>query len=320
MKTKLNKGDSYTDRLFHWLEDRKRLSITKVVEIKPKIFKIWVEEHCYLLKGYRRSTILTQQLDFFQNWKRAKDMAALPMPFPTGEHSVSKLGCEWGLFHWMDGRHANFDNPEDRKRVYNCLRQFHRSSKGVEALSVPRDPLYIKWKRRIEQFEETKEVFITHNKERFYNEVRSTSERLLYNFSLYPWGEIEQEAWQNQQWLHGDVAHHNFIINQHGGVKMIDFDLLHVGPKLYDEIQLAHRFLPFLEQNKSAFLQLFHHVEDPQLWLRGVLVPADLIREWLYGYNKCRKGEGTLSGHINKFEEAWNRRKPFVRYTEFMLR
>ncbi|MCP3025552.1 aminoglycoside phosphotransferase family protein [Halobacillus sp. A5] len=320
MRTKLNRGDSYTDRLFHWLEVRKNLRVEKVAEIKPKIFKVMAGGNCYLLKGYRRSNILDQQLEFFKKWNRAADLAAIPAVFPTGERTVSKLGCEWGLFHWVNGRHAEFGLEEDRLKVYNCLRQFHRSTKGVQVLSVPRDPLYLKWKRRLQQFEETKDVFITHHQQNFYNEVFSTTERLLNEFALHPWGEIEHSAWERQQWLHGDVAHHNFLIDTEGKVKMIDFDLLHVGPRLYDEIQLAHRYLPFLEHEKASFLQLFRQVEDPRMWLKGVLVPADLIREWLYGYNKYRKGDGTLISHMNKFETAWNRRKPFVRYTEFMLR
>ncbi|MFG6148389.1 phosphotransferase [Halobacillus sp. B23F22_1] len=320
MTPNLNKGDSYTDRLFKWLGNRKDLHVKKMVEIKPKIYKIWVGDRCYLLKGYRRSNILLQQIDFFQNWNHASELAARPSKFPTGEKSVSKLGCEWGLFEWIEGRHADFNEKEDRLKVYSCLRKFHRTSEGIEMMSIPRDPLYIKWERRLEQFKTTQEIFISYNKKTFFEEVYTTTERLLYAFSLFQWGEMERDAWEKHQWLHGDVAHHNFIVDTSNRVKMIDFDLLHVGPKVYDEIQLAHRFLPFLEDKKTSFFKLFHQVEFPQIWLSGILVPADLIREWLYGYNKYRRGDGSLSSHLDKFEEAWLRRKPFVRYTEFMLR
>lgn len=289
-------------------------------EIKPKVYKVLIDHHPVLLKGYRRPNVLKQQISFFEEWKNAESIAARPLPFPTGEMSISKLGCEWGLFTWKDGRHADFGNEMDRKKTYNCLKQFHRNTKGINTLSIPRDPLYLKWYRRLEQFSDTKHVFHSYYKKELYEEVFTMMDRLLDVFASYPWGQIEENSWNSEQWLHGDVAHHNFIIDSVGSVSMIDFDLLHRGPKLYDEIQLAHRFLPYLENDRINFFQLFKHVSYPEIWLRGSLVPADLIREWLYGYNKSRRGEEALLTHIEKFEKAWERRKQFVRYVEFMLR
>ncbi|MFC7321008.1 aminoglycoside phosphotransferase family protein [Halobacillus campisalis] len=319
MTRNLKEGDSYTDRLFQWLRSRD-MNITKFVKIKPKVYNVWVDQKPFLLKGYRRSNILNQQLSFFENWKEAAKFAATPVSFPDNARSLSKLGCDWALFTWINGSHANFDHRSDRKKAYHCLRQFHRSTKGLQALSIPRDPLYLKWGRRLEQFKNTREVFEYCEKKEFYDEVVTSMSRLLDPFARYSWGVIEEEAWEEQQWLHGDVAHHNFILEPAGSMKMIDFDLLHIGPKLYDEIQLAHRFLPYLENDRSAFFQLFKHVEYPEIWLRGVLVPADLVREWLHGYNKFRMGEDLLTNHIEKFEIAWQSRKQFVRYAEFMLR
>ncbi|WP_245807712.1 aminoglycoside phosphotransferase family protein [Halobacillus massiliensis] len=320
MKYKTKEGDSYTDRLFNWLDTNKDLSITKYIEIKPKIYKILAGGESYLLKGYRRPAILKQQLKFFRHWREGFRLAANPVYFPSGEKSVSSLGCEWGLFKWIHGRHADFSNQNDRMKAYHCLRQFHRSSSGVEVESIPRDPLYIKWQRRLDQFSATKPIFQDTKKLKLFEEMTGMTNYFLESFSNYHWGHIEEEAWTSRQWLHGDVAHHNFMIDRNNRAVLIDFDLLHRGPVLYDEIQLAHRFLPHLENNRTRFFVTFRHIGKQKIWLHGVLIPADLLREWLYVYNKERYNLNELSVHLEKLETAWERRKKFVRYTEFMLR
>ncbi|WP_173916021.1 aminoglycoside phosphotransferase family protein [Halobacillus sp. Marseille-Q1614] len=320
MKNKTKEGDSYTDRLFNWLDYSKDFSIKRYIEIKPKIYKVRAGDEDYLLKGYHRSRVLKQQLNFFRCWKEGYRLAALPVHFPNGERSISKHGCEWGLFKWVNGKHADFTSQNDRVKAYECLRQFHRTSKGIEVESIPRDPLYLKWKRRLAQFRETRPIFKEAKKLRLYEELAALTSAYLESFSEYPWGEIEEKAWESRQWLHGDVAHHNFIIDKNGLAKLIDFDLLHRGPELYDDIQLAHRFLPHLEDNRSRFFLTFRHVNYQKIWLHGVLIPADLLREWLYVYNRDRYDEKNIYTHLVKLETAWERRKRFVRYTEFMLR
>ncbi|UOR12174.1 aminoglycoside phosphotransferase family protein [Halobacillus amylolyticus] len=320
MTSKERKGDSYTDRLFHWLNSKEKLRISHDLTIKPKVYKAYYHNKPVLLKGYRRSRVLTQQVEFFNHWYEAGSIAAVPLAFPDGSFTKSKLGCEWGIFNWIEGRHADFKVREDRIKTYAVLRQFHRSTRGISMLSIPKDPLYIKWAERIKQFEDTEQVFHSYRKKRLYDEIHTTMEKQLSRFTDNPWGEIEQSAWEQHEWLHGDVAHHNFIIDRNQKAKIIDFDLLYTGPKLYDDIQIAQRFLPHLEGYKSEFFSLFNRVKQPRLWLQGVLVPADLLREWLYAYRRCLREEASLSLLLSKLERAWGTRKRFVRYTEYMLK
>ncbi|UOQ46263.1 aminoglycoside phosphotransferase family protein [Halobacillus salinarum] len=320
MKTDHREGDSYTDRLFHWLQYKHDIPITIETVIKPKVFQVNMNGRKLLLKGYRRAPILQQQLDFFKEWTNASQMASCPIPFPDHTFTKSKLGCEWGLFEWLEGRHADFRSHSDRKQAGRLVKLFHRTTEGITALSIPRDPLYVKWERRLEQFKETKSAFSHYQKSNIFHEIVTVTDKQLNYFADHNWGEIEERAWENHDWLHGDLAHHNFIVDENNHMKLIDFDLLHNGPRLYDEIQLAHRFLPYLEDQRRTLLNYFRHSENNNLWLEGVLVPADLLREWLYGYKRCRAGEGSLAVHINKLEIAWEQRKMFVRYAENMLK
>ncbi|RWZ59954.1 aminoglycoside phosphotransferase family protein [Halobacillus fulvus] len=319
MKAEHRKGDSYTDRLFQWLKYEKNLPIELVNIIKPKVYHVTYNRKPMILKGYRRSYVLQQQIDFFSNFPKATRIGAVPLPFKDGIPTLSKLGCEWGLFSWMTGRHADFADAKDRQAAVKVLEQFHRTAMDVDMFSIPKDPLYVKWEKRLDRFEDTKDVFQEYRSKRLYDELHTCMSQQLEKFRQYNWGEIEEKAWVNHEWLHGDVAHHNFMINHEGEAKLIDFDLLHTGPHLYDHIQLGQRFLPYLEKNRSALFHHFSHVKEKEIWLQGVRVPADLLREWLYGYRRCRYEEDRYSRQINKLNRAWESRKVFVRYTEHML-
>ncbi|MGP4061581.1 phosphotransferase [Halobacillus sp. H74] len=319
MKAERRKGDSYTDRLFHWLQMEEKLPIEYEKTIKPKVYKIRFQNKPFILKGYRRLHVIQQQIEFFQHWNYAYKIAARPFPFENGVYTKSKLGCDWSLFERVEGRHAEFDNHNDRKKAVQILHQFHRTTKGIAVLSIPKDPLYVKWEKRLEHFEETRDIFSDFRKKGMYQELRSCMMDRLEKFSAHPWGEIEEKAWENHEWLHGDVAHHNFIISPDKSIKLIDFDLLHTGPRIYDHIQLAQRFLPYVESQRSTLLKYFPHIKDREIWWEGVLVPADLLREWLYGYRQSLREESTLIRHIRKLEKSWETRKKFVRYAEHML-
>ncbi|MCA0969951.1 aminoglycoside phosphotransferase family protein [Halobacillus litoralis] len=319
MRSDDRKGDSYTDRLFHWLKTEQNLPITLERTIKPKVYQVRYKGKRMILKGYRRPHILTQQLEFFNHWNYAESTAARPLPFDSETYTKSKLGCEWGLFEWVEGRHAHFGKKRDQDAAIHVLRQFHRTTKGIAVLAIPKDPLYIKWERRLEQFEETRDVFYDMRRMKLFNELRTSMMKQLEKFANHPWGEVEEKAWENHEWLHGDVAHHNFMIDDAAQAKMIDFDLLHTGPFIYDYIQLGQRFLPYFYSKPADLLTQFEFVDDHKLWLQGVHVPADLLREWLFGYRKSLRGETSLSRHIRKLDKAWSNRKMFVQSTESML-
>ncbi|MCA0982620.1 phosphotransferase [Halobacillus yeomjeoni] len=320
MRANYREGDSYTDRLFQWLKYDEKLPILLDHKIKPRVYKVNVDGMPKILKGYTRSQILLHQIEFFKSWENAGTIAAQPLPFKENIYTKSKLGCEWGLFEWVDGRHGRFENKNDRQSAIQVLKEFHDQTKGIDVLSVPKDPLYIKWEKRLEQFSATRDVFVDYGKYRLYKELDTFMKKRLESFSRHPWGEVEEKAWEQKEWLHGDVAHHNFLIDDSGRIKLIDFDLLHRGPHLYDDIQMGQRFLPHVEHRPDDLFKGFKYVEERKIWLKGLLVPADILREWLYGYRRCLRGEGTFAYYLRRTEKSWAGRQKFVRFTENMLR
>lgn len=319
MRVDYREGDSYTDRLFQWLKHDENIPIELDQVIKPRVYKVYVNGDPRILKGYRKPQTLQQQIDFFNLWEGAENIAARPLPFHHQDFTKSKLGCDWGLFEWVRGKHADFEKQSDREAALRVLQKFHKLTKSVTMVSVPKDPLYVKWEKRLEQFSVTRDVFFDYGRRKTYEEIYECMAKQLEAFSGHPWGEIEEKAWDNHEWLHGDVAHHNFLIDRKKKIKLIDFDLLHTGPHLYDYIQLGQRFLPHTEENPEILFELFKHVKDQKIWLQGLHVPADILREWLYGYRRGIRGEATFSRQLRKVEKAWSSRKKFVRSTENMV-
>src|SRR5690625_6671391 len=90
------------------------------------------------------------------------------------------------------------------------------------------------------------------------------------------WEKDEKEARLNGEWVHGDVASHNFIQNEQ--TFMIDFDLLRCGSQLYDYIQLGQRCLPHINWDIGDLLAYDMVSErDVRKWLSAIIMPSDVI-------------------------------------------
>ncbi|WP_255437642.1 phosphotransferase [Thalassobacillus sp. CUG 92003] len=314
------KGDSFRDRLFDWLRREHDLPVEQIQPIKDNIYQVTINGRPLLLKGYRRRSILDQQVRFFKLYRQPYLLAAKPKPFKAQTYILSGLDYHWGLFEWVDGRHLNFRINDERQSAVKLLKKFHQTSKGIDFIALPKDPLYLKWRHRLDQFNSQKDVFTDHHKRPLFDEISSIAEARLEQFQQHDWARKEDAAWHDKTWLHGDVAHHNFLLHpSNEEVTLIDFDLLQNGPHLYDHIQLAHRFLPYMAHDRASLFKHFKHIEDWQPWLDGVMVPTDLLREWLYGYKKTRNSSAKLNRHMEKLEVAWEQRKHFVRYAQNML-
>ena len=81
--------------------------------------------------------------------------------------------------------------------------------------------------------------------------------------------------------IHGDIAHHNFIMGARG-IRIIDFDLASYADPDEEWILLLQRFLPFADYD----LQLL--IDEHPDFLRvleeqpaGLRYPNELFREWL---------------------------------------
>lgn len=312
-------GDSKWNRLLPFLS-RKEMTVEDVKKIKQDVYWVKSQGNEYALKCYESLEKLEKQHTFFEQWKEASLYAAEPLSYPDGSRVISNADGEWGLFNWLKGDHLLFSYKSDRSAASKVVQEFHASTEGIETPLLLQNPLYIKYQRRLEQFEKTFPAFSYGGNRTLFQELHQFASKTLDDFERLDWAAIEEDAWERKTWLHGDVAHHNFIRTRDGAVKLIDFDLLQMGPELYDEIQLGQRFLPHTHHSLKELTVYFHATKWKEAWLKGILVPSDLMREWLYVYRKYKRQDQKLAGHLDWLHAAWKDRKEFVEKVQHVLR
>ncbi len=89
---------------------------------------------------------------------------------------------------------------------------------------------------------------------------------------------------------------------------MLDFDLLHEGPHVYDWIQFGQRQLPYCT-DVTELASLMGEWWTDAIWQRGMVFPADILREFNRGLGEHGIDEIAKLKHL---EFQWKRRLEFV--------
>lgn len=308
------------NRLLSFLRDYGGIELLEINKIKDHVYRVKMEnDKIFALKCFPNRKKLEHQQQFFKQWKEADKFAAPSLPFPNGEWIITDKMGNWGLFEWINGHHLSFRSHHEREKAAEILAKFHISTEGIKNPLILREPLYLKWEKRLQEFEQTRPGFCYYGKEHLFEQMVKTTRKTLKDFRYQDWGRVEEDSWNRKAWNHGDVAHHNFIFTPEGKVKLIDFDLLHMGPELYDQIQLGQRFLPYTNHSRLEVLRYFQTVRWKKEWLKGMLVPCDLLREWLFIYRKRNMGSKELEACSEWLETAWEKRRLFVEKVQLML-
>src|SRR5699024_11066097 len=100
--------------------------------------------------------------------------------------------------------------------------------------------------------------------------------------------------------VQGVVSSHNFIQNEQ--TFMIDYDLLRCGSQRYDYIQLGQRFLPHINCDIGDLLAYEMVSErDVRKWLSAIIIPSDVIREWLFFLSQ---GSSPVKQYLSQMEKT----------------
>jgi len=114
--------------------------------------------------------------------------------------------------------------------------------------------------------------------------------------------------------IHGDVAHHNFILGN-DGLYLIDFDLAKMAPDILDDLQFCNRILPHLDwslEKLSMYKPLEKNLQEKS-FLSALIYPTDLLREWNY-FLKYEQGRGRLSSFMTEITfREFDKREKFVK-------
>lgn len=123
--------------------------------------------------------------------------------------------------------------------------------------------------------------------------------------------------------LHGDVAHHNFLRDGNGTLRLIDFDLISIGPASYDYLQYANRILPYIDWSFDKLVQYpqIRRFLKEKAFLYALAYPADIFREWNRmirekSYSDNMKFKQVMDLTINQFYA----RKKFIEHLKKILK
>ena len=317
MSYHLSRDDQRINRLSSFLHWEGSLEAKKIHPIKRNIYYIEASSgDKYVLKGHSNTSNMRQQWDFFE---RIRSKGVVPfVRYPNGKKEISTgTNFSWTLAPYVSGRKLNYEVEEDRRRAVVFLKKFHADASQIFVKNMLRKQLFYKrWHARLYKFSETEQIFERNGYKALYNDIILLMKKYLEIVENYPWYKDQLNAERNGLWVHGDVASHNFIQNEKTFI--IDFDLLHCSPQIYDYIQLGQRFLPHINWDVESLLG-YNMVEDGELdkYLNSIFIPSDLIREWLHFLT--RKRLVSVEDYMEKMEIEWIKRKEFLYKSKLIL-
>lgn len=304
-------------RLFIFHLQQKGLNIQQVHQIKKKLYMMKSMNELFVLKGFESKRKLLFQYEFTRKLLQRSTQTLYYFDcFPNGERYVKWNQYYWAKIPYIHGYKINFTKRSDQIDVFRTLNQFHRLSAGIqldsEYLSVRR--LYPYYEQRLQTFIRWLDYFPSEQMPMF-EEIKQWGMHALKKLSEEPLEQMERKALLNWQWTHGDVAHHNFLRTEDRKVVIIDFDLVSIGPKEYDELQLSQRILCCNGWNIAEWFHTMNGIVKTlvkQRWfLWGLMFPNDIYREWNYLFqNKAWSYMDTL---LTYTKNQYNARLPFMK-------
>jgi hypothetical protein len=317
LSNQLSRDDQQFNRLSSFLYWEGNLEAKKIHPIKRNIY--YIEDASgekYVLKGHSNTSNMRQQWEFFD---RIQSRNVVPfVRYPNGKKEITTgTNYSWTISPYVSGRKLNYQTVEDRKRVMILLKKFHAEANQIFVRKLLRkQPFYKRWHARLYRFLETEQIFERNGYLTLFNDISYMMKKYLEIVESYSWYKDQLDAERKGLWVHGDVASHNFI--QNGKTYMIDFDLLHCTPQIYDYIQLGQRFLPHINWDLEQLIG-YEMVEDDELekFINSVFIPSDLVREWLHFLT--RKRRVSIADYMKTMEIEWISRKDFLNKARLFL-
>lgn len=318
MSNQLSRGDNQFHRLSSFLRWEGDLDAKNIQGIKQNVY--YIEEmngNKYILKGHSNEQAMKQQWQFFDQIN-ARAVVGF-VHFPNGKRKIT-AGTKyyWTISPYIAGRKLLFQRKEDRQNAVDTVKDFHSNAQHIYVKNpIKKQLFYKRWNMRLYKFSLTEHIFKEYGYSSLFHDITQTMKMYVSIVSNYAWYKDQLEAERKGEWVHGDVASHNFIKNSQ--TYLIDFDLLQCTTKLYDYIQLGQRFLPHINWDVHQLLN-YQMVDESDLerFLYSVFIPSDLLREWLHFLNR-----GTRTGakdYLETMEDEWINRKKFLNMSKIVVK
>jgi hypothetical protein len=284
LKTDYKDGDGFQNRLLLLLKRKLGDNDLYMRKIKDGKWMLQTSTDRWFVKLYPTLKKFQLQKKIIGEM-REEGFMKVPGFHPLHVEEVVELeGRVIGLTEWVDtGKVFTYNTFQERQSALAVLNEFHscsgqlllkKDSEKTKA-NLPRQGLIKKWKIRLEEFR--------HNAQ-----LLSLYVPFSYIESYIRLGEYALEGIMHQDFsgesciLHGDVAHHNFLMNERNELYIIDFDLISSGPKEIDYIQFANRIFPYIHWSLESLWKhsSFNAYKDDKMFQSSLLYPSDIFREW----------------------------------------
>ncbi|ETI66380.1 phosphotransferase [Neobacillus vireti] len=275
--------DDYLNRLFSYFQSQFYEKIIQLVPIRKSVFILKTVKNTYIVKGYQTNRRLKLQEAFTATLRKEgfnKTYQYLTSPVRA---QLFFEGTYFGCMEYITPHKTafSFHTQNDRQEGMALLDQFHKATASFEAryrTLLPKGNLIEKWTERFTLFSNNLPFLKYFINEPFISEMVSWA-----NWSLDGM-EKNKDFFQKKPFviLHGDVAHHNFLRDEHGKLNLLDYDLISIGTPALDYLQYANRILPYIDwsfEKLKIFKPMQQYLED-DAFLYALVFPADIFREW----------------------------------------
>ncbi|MBM7584822.1 serine/threonine protein kinase [Bacillus pakistanensis] len=277
------RGDDHLNRLLYFLRLKLNLKYAQLQEIKQGKWLLSTQNEKWFLKEFSTEKKFMKQLILTKELlKRGYSQVLAFHPI----HQTSPIrfdGKLYGLMEWLEHEQDfGYSHEYERQYALQTLKQFHDVTKKI-LLESPQLSKYFdennylsKWESRLAEFTNNipyLQAFIP----------------LYYLLAYKQWGEWSLHRLKNMSFaptnyciIHGDVAHHNFLLSKNGKLYLIDFDLATIAAEEVDDLQFANRILPYLKWSTNELFSssLYHVYRKDKVFLMALVYPTDIYREW----------------------------------------
>lgn len=244
--------------------------------IKPNVWRLREDGRDVVIKAYAHLEVYMKVKAVHQQLAELNFQSTIPAEFDDENQMIIQP-------FYAATKQTNFCDPSVRKETRAVLEQLHDTEQQEtwwKQMALPASSLYLKWQLRLSRIMATEDLLI-----RYFGK-----EAVLYSMEQAELAMDEFIHYETQHTLiHGDIAHHNFLIGPQG-MKIIDFDLASYTDPDEEWILLLQRFMPFADYDLQVlideqpdFLRVIE--EQPS----GLRYPNEMFREWLAFLQKPHK-------------------------------